>query len=156
MGDTTISCCIWGTYLPPIQPQWMQILYHIESKIMLSINGVARIFVWGATRPMPPGRFCIISRIRPDIGGGGGGGSGIIFFRYQENCLNSGRFFYISGDLEVTRHFWRPTGLLTHSKFKERNNIISLHRNTFIRSLGGMAPVATPWIRHCYLSFYLK
>ena len=35
-------------------------------------NGVARIFVWGGTRPMPPSRFCVISRSRPDSVGGGG------------------------------------------------------------------------------------
>ena len=37
----------------------------------LACNGVARIFFEGATRPMPPGRFCVISRSRPDVGGGG-------------------------------------------------------------------------------------
>ena len=34
-------------------------------------NGVARIFVWGATRPMPRGIFCVISGSRPDSVGGG-------------------------------------------------------------------------------------
>ena len=35
-------------------------------------NGVARIFVWGgATRPMPPGSFSVISGSRPDSVGGG-------------------------------------------------------------------------------------
>ena len=34
-------------------------------------NGVARIFFWGgATRPIPSGRFCVISGSRPDSVGG--------------------------------------------------------------------------------------
>ena len=42
--------------------------YHFS---VYNINGVAMIFVWGATRPMSPGTFDVISWSRPDSVGGG-------------------------------------------------------------------------------------
>ena len=74
----------------------------------LAVNGVARIFVWGATRSMSPGRLSVISRSRPDLergggvvaeifrdlrkrttfAGGGGGCSGRNFFRYLQVNIN--------------------------------------------------------------------
>ena len=39
------------------------------------LNGVARNFVWGATRLTPPDTFCVVSGSRPDSVGGGGGSS---------------------------------------------------------------------------------
>ena len=81
-------------------------------------NGVARIFVWGGTRPMSPGTFDVISTSRPhSVGGGGrvaeiisvisitgprslGGGVVAEIFTVvpggeQHDSLNSGPFFYI-------------------------------------------------------------
>ena len=64
-------------------------------------NRIARILVWGgATLPMPPGRFSVISRSRP--GSLGGGGVVADFFsvaagKDQSNSLNYGRFLDISG-----------------------------------------------------------
>ena len=83
---------------------------------------------------------------------GGGGGSGRHFFpviarRDQQNYLNSGRFFYISG-----RPGDHPPFLVTHRSaytFKERNNINSLHKKTIYQKFGeGSWPPCPPWLRH--------
>ena len=60
----------------------------------------------GATRPMSPGTFYVISRSRP--GSVGAGGSVVAeFFRVapggqQSDYLNSGTFFYVSYSKNVT------------------------------------------------------
>ena len=92
---------------------------------------------------MPPGRFCVISRSRPDSVGGGGvvpkifrvllkqtrfaGGGGRVAELVSGSCtsrsnyLDCGTFFYISG-----RPGDHPPLMGTHRSaytFKQRNNI---------------------------------
>ena len=121
-------------------------------------NGVARIFV-------PPGTFSVVSRSRPDSMGGGEVVAEIFrdlhkrttfagenFFRSLQVKITQipsspGDFCYISGP--PADH---PPFLDTHGNsgrlgksaytFKERNNINSLEKKSFTKSLGGPWP---PW-----------
>ena len=94
---------------------------------------------------MPPATFSVISGSRPDSVGGGGssrnfpgsrertrfsGGGGVVAKKipvprggHQSNSLNSGTFFYISGQ-------------------PQRNNINSLQKKPIYQKFGGPWP---PW-----------
>ena len=83
---------------------------------------------------------------------GGGGGSGRIFFpvpagKDQSQSLNYAIIFYISGrpaDHPPFLETHGPSGRLGRSAytFKQRNNISSLQKKTFNKSLGGPWPPA--------------
>ena len=67
----------------------------------------------------------------------------------QSNSLNNGNFFDISGrpgDHPPFLEAHGNSGRLGRSAyiFKQRNNINSLEKKTFNKSLGGMAPVPPP------------
>ena len=132
-------------------------------------NGVARIFVWGG----PPGTFSVISPGADRIQWGGvvaeifrdlnyrvefSGGGGVVAEIFPVNkSITFHRFRDILGTfwghLRITRRLWKThenSGTLPRSAytFKPRNNINSVRKKTFTKSLGGgMAPLA-PWLRH--------